>query len=97
METVEQFKVVSSHYIVGAIGVVTALAWKDSFKSISEYFLPTGDELKIGLINAIIMTIILLLAIMILPNTIKRLPPETQKLVEENIQNRKKGRISSIT
>lgn len=83
MQSIDEVKIKTSHYIIGAIGVVTAIAWKDSMKNILYNVLPTSEEIKIGFLNALIMTIILILTIMLLPNSKKALPSETQAAIDE--------------
>jgi hypothetical protein len=94
MDSVDAFQIKTSHYIIGAVALVTALSWNSGIRSIIDKCFPLpNDEIMAGIIYAIVMTIFLILLIEYLPNTTSELPKGTQEKIKdaeerERLQNR---------
>jgi hypothetical protein len=74
----------TSHYVIGAVALTTALSWNGAIREmINKSFPMPKDEIIAGFIYAIIITVILIILIECLPNTVSELP----KPVQEKIQN----------
>ena len=82
MSMVNSMSIKTSHYVIGAVGLVTALSWKETIKSIFSVYFPTANNILASFINAVVLTIILIMVINILPDTKPELPTQTQKAIE---------------
>lgn len=88
------FTVKTSHYIIGAIGVVAAISWKDAVKDITTKYFPSQDNILATVINALIMTMFLIIMIYLLPDTKSELPPQTrERLTDLENKSRKEPNI----
>ena len=89
MDTIMSIKV--SHYIIGAMGIVAALGWRDLIIHTVNELLPMSTAAVI-FVRALISTVILILFVCILPDTTSELPDETQK----KIRNWTKGPVVQV-
>ena len=84
----EVLKIKTSHYFIGGLSLVTALAWNDAFKQLIARKIPDAESVQAAFLYAIVMIIILVLVIYALPDTTKELPHTAQaKLSEAEIQD----------
>lgn len=80
----DHFKIKTSHYIIAGFGVIAALTWKDTMKTfLDAYFPANGQHLLAQFIYACIITFILILLIVILPDTEPELPKNVRKAIKE--------------
>jgi magnesium-transporting ATPase (P-type) len=68
----------TTHYFIGGISLVTALAWNSSIRSAIEEYFPIPNKTMAGFAYAIIITVILVIVIYMLPDTEKELPHEVR-------------------
>lgn len=74
----------TSHYIIAATGLVTALSWNTAIREgIKEIFPVPADELKANFIYALVMTCVLVILIWLLPDTKSELPSATRRKLEQ--------------
>jgi len=74
----------TSHYIIAATGLVTALSWNTAIKgAIEAVYELESDELKANFIYAIVMTCLLVILIWLLPDTKSELPSATRRKLEQ--------------
>ena len=93
----EDLKIKTSHYIISAVGLVTALSWNTSIKEyIQKNYPMPKDNVKANFIYAVIATIILVLLIYLLPDTKSELPVQTQNKLETLNLERKKAEIINL-
>lgn len=59
----------TSHYMIAAVGVVAALAWKELVQHLFDRLFPKMRYSIALLLQAIILTVILMILIQILPDT----------------------------
>jgi hypothetical protein len=73
----------TSHYVISAVALTAALGWNNTIReTISTCFpAPTGGMMA-NIIYAVIITIILLMLIEYLPDTINELPKTTQEKIK---------------
>jgi len=82
-EAVGAFTVKTTHYIISAIGLVTALSWNTTVKGAIENYFPTNSgETKASIIYSLVMTMILILLIWVLPDTSSELPSNTRAKID---------------
>lgn len=73
----------SSHYFIGGIALVAALSWNTFVKdAIANNFPIAKDNLSAELWYAIVMTIILVIAVYLLPSTTSELPADAQARIK---------------
>lgn len=85
-------KIKTSHYIIAALSLVTALSWNEAMKHIIKRIYVAPEGVIIGdIIYALAMTLVLIVVIMLLPDTKSELPADTQTKIAqvEAIQNLK--------
>ena len=81
----ETFAIKTSHYVIGAMGLVAALSWDGTIKSLIHRAIPLPqDEATAQLLYSIIVTVGLILLIWILPDTTSELPAETRHHIQMN-------------
>lgn len=85
----ENISIKTSHYIIGAIGLVAALSWKEAIREAFTKYFPSEGNLLALFINAFLTTLILIIMINILPDTDRELPKKTQKAIEREKQKKK--------
>lgn len=73
----------TSHYIIGGVALVTALSWNETIKKIISTCIPTSNQIIASVIYSVIITFILVLLIIFLPNTESELPPPTKEKLRE--------------
>jgi hypothetical protein len=94
MNKIDTFSIKTSHYIIGAVALTTALSWNGAIReAINKGFPAPKDEVFMGLLYAIIITIVLILLIEYLPDTTNELPKSTKEKIQNvetqtNILNR---------
>jgi len=79
----DAISVKTSHYIIGAIGLVAAFSWNDAIKGGLSYIFPDQHLFLAKIVNALIITIFLIIIIHFLPDTRTELPIDTQKKIHE--------------
>lgn len=90
-DVISEISVKSSHYIIGAVGVIAGLTWRDALSASLDRLLPSNDAIVAKIINAVIITVLLIIMIILLPDTKNNLPTETQVVInDKKIQNHKK-------
>lgn len=90
-DTISEISVKSSHYIIGAAGLVAGMAWRDVLSAGLDRILPSDDAIIAKVINAVIITLLLIVMVMILPDTKDNLPTETQVIInDKKIKSHKK-------
>ena|SRR3989344_761780 len=72
----QEFKKTSGGAIIGAIGLIVALAWKDV---VDQYFLKFKDVLQGKVVSALIITVISVVAIMIITKIMQEPLKEPEK------------------
>ena len=83
-DAVSVFGIKTSHYIIAATGLVTALSWNTAIREgIKNVFPMDKDTLRANFIYAVIMTLILVLLIWLLPDTKSELPSATRRRLEQ--------------
>lgn len=77
------FKIKASHYFLGGMSLAAALGWNEAIKaSIKQYNPISTDTIKASFIYAIILTLILVILAMILPDTTTELPGPVQEKIK---------------
>jgi uncharacterized BrkB/YihY/UPF0761 family membrane protein len=79
----------TSHYVIGALSLVTALSWNESInEAIKKVYTVPKDVIWANFLYSVIITVILICVIYMLPNTTKELPPNTQAAIthSENVE-----------
>lgn len=71
----------TTHYFIGGISLVTALAWNSSIRSAIEEYFPIPNKTIAGFAYAIIITVILVVVIYMLPDTENELPHEVRSRI----------------
>lgn len=80
MEAVETLSVKISHYILGAVAIVSAIAWNNAIRTGMDHYFPAPHNAILGsVIYAIVITMLLILLIYILPDTTPELPTKAQR------------------
>lgn len=65
----------TSHYILGAVSLVSALSWNEAVKKIINRYVPNSfGQTSAAVIYALVITLMLVLLIHLLPNTESELP-----------------------
>lgn len=79
----EELQIRTSHYLIGALSLVTALAWNEVAKSYVHkiYPLPKDSAFTL-LIYALVMTVIVVLVVYMLPDTQTLLPDGPRKKIK---------------
>lgn len=81
----DELKVKSTHYLLGAASLVTALTWNEAIKEYANSVYPkdTGGNLNFKLAYAMVLTLIVVLLVLSLPDTTKELPKGTQDKIDD--------------
>lgn len=86
---VDNMTVKTSHYLIGAVGLVAALSWKEAIKKVFTIYFPSESNLLALFINAFVTTFLLIIVINILPDTKPELPKKIQKAMDREAQKKK--------
>jgi glycerol uptake facilitator-like aquaporin len=79
-----EFGIKTSHYIIGAVSLVTALSWNTAIRESLNVLKPISRKETIAnFVYAFIITIILVMIIWFLPSTTSELPKSTQEKINE--------------
>lgn len=74
-ETIETLSVKISHYILGAVAIVSAIAWNTAIRNLVERYFPAPEDALLGsFVYAVLITATLILLIYALPDTTPELP-----------------------
>lgn len=80
----DDFTIKTSHYVIGAVALVTAISWNNFVKeSLHACFPIPKDNLTAQFIYAVITIILLVLVIWLLPDTTRELPSETRERIKQ--------------
>lgn len=73
------FTIKTSHYVIAGLSLVVALSWNKTIEtSINKTFPLPADSIKARVIYSLVLTALLILVIMCLPDTKAELPLDTQ-------------------
>ena len=82
---IDVLKIKTSHYIIGSVALVAALSWNTTVEGfINECIPATKDKMNANIIYSIVITIILCIMIILLPDTEKELPKLAQEKIRES-------------
>ena len=82
-QTINGLAIKTSHYLIGGMSLVVALSWNDTVKeTIKTYYPLENEELRARIIYSLVVTMLLVIVVMILPDTKKELPKSTQKKLD---------------
>jgi hypothetical protein len=74
----------ASHYILGGFGVVTALSWNNTVRDCVEKLAPSPKgQVCANILYSIIITLVLILLVLLLPDTKAELPVETRERLNQ--------------
>jgi len=85
----------TTHYFIGGLSLVTALAWNSSIRAAVETYFPIPNKLMAGVIYAVTITCLLMLVIYLLPETDTELPQKVQEHLK-NIGDRPRSQAPII-
>jgi hypothetical protein len=94
----DSFNIKTSHYVIGAVALTTALSWNAAIRNTIDKCFPVMQEgLFAGFLYAIIITILLLLLIEYLPSTNSELPASAQeKIKNAELQEKTLNRLTRL-
>jgi hypothetical protein len=86
----------TSHYIIGAVALTTALSWNGVIReSITKHFPVPKESIIAGFAYAVVITIFLIMLIEFLPDTSSELPKGTREKIE--MEKEKEHLLNRIT
>ena len=81
-QKIKEFKIKTSHYFIAAFGLATALSWNNAVKKMIENMYPMPGQIAPLFVYALVMTVILIILIMVLPDTKHELPRTVRKRID---------------
>lgn len=80
----EALRIKVSHYVLGGVAIVSAIAWNSAVRSAVEHYFPAPEDAVVASVTyAIIITLFLILLIYTLPDTSSELPRKVRKQLRE--------------